>query len=86
MPINDNADIHVDDSTLDSVNGSLYVPDSGGNDDLIINENDTDDIDPGGSGASAPIPGDIQAEPGFLPRYSSRLNDLLNRYTKFRRI
>lgn len=44
----------------------------------IIAEDDADDLDPGGTGAGIPTPGEIQAEPGFLVRFSTRLNLLLN--------
>lgn len=44
----------------------------------IIAVDAADDSDPGGIGASAPIPGDIQAEPGFLVRFSNRFHQLLN--------
>lgn len=38
---------------------------------------DTDDRDPGGTGAGAPIPREIRAEPGFLAAFRNRFNQLL---------
>lgn len=72
-------------STLDSlstlINNENTLPSIGidvDEDIEIISPNNADDCHPGGTGTIISIPRDIRAEPGFLARFSNRLNELLS--------
>lgn len=80
--LSSSSSINIGDATLMNPND--------GEDGDVISEDDADDLDPGGSGAGVRIPGDIQAEPRFVSRFSQRLNSLYNdenpRFEKFESI